>query len=55
MGRLVAILVVIALLGAAAWYLVSSGALDGLTGQGEATGNLRVEEKYGVTTETAGP
>ncbi len=55
MGRLVTFLVVIVLLGAAVWYFMSSGGLEQLTGDGQTTGDLRVEEKYGVTTETAGP
>lgn len=51
MGKLVKILIVLVVLGGLALYFVRSGALDKLTASPGNKEGVRVEEKYGFTSE----
>lgn len=52
MGKLIGLLVVVALIAAAAYYIM--GQSETGDPQKKADGPVRVEEKYGVTTQTPG-
>lgn len=55
MGKLIKVLVVLVVVGGVVLYLSRSGMMDQLTGGKANPEGVRVEEKYGFTSETVDP